>query len=785
MIDGKPTIVLSYSNRFVDEVAKPIAEGLEEYGFRTVLVGEEPLPDGVDSNPNSKVEWFFKHSDMAVFLATPDDRLESGEVHTRPNIIDEHRLGQQLAHLSHRLLVFKADEVKLPSNINPVHERLPMDDPAWIVGKAVAQAQVWGVLPPAAPTEPTETNVGSSTEATVGRVGLGPDDPDATEQARNALSAAMDGLGGQSVSYRTLRRAELAIAGTGTGSDTLGVHLANSLFAARHEICVRPDERLLLFRTYLANRDSDNVPGIFWIKDVPHRRMLSTLYELAQDDSDTEVKRSALEILGRLGYPRSATDARALVTPFLSDDDFQMRWAGIAYVRRLGSRSLRDLLDSPELLAHDRHSASQAAALMDVRQRPSDVLDRYITDAYVRDKKVEDSLLREARRIGRARVLEAMRSGVKDVRRFGIRLAAAKGDLSKYPLTALITSDRSPEVRMAAIEAMLDADEKVTLDLFNRATDRRDDDLAGAIWGEPSDRAAVRVMKRLDPAELAAKVTWMDSKGAEAYEALGTADTQWMQENVRRDLRSDFSRLKNAARMEMHATLLSAAEAQVGRTLNATEKATLADVVAERMHEWLAPEKLGDFLTGQFRCAALRVLTVAGKPSDVEFARRFKGTDNPRLRVAVLGLLERFGTAHDSDTALALSDALHGETDRLRAAELAFRLAYKKDKLLVLKRLSADPRTAGWAVARLPEVDDGYEEAWKLLRADRPETRLEATRIFWDAVKPSKTDEVLSLYMRGYHYYNVVRAVDRRLYSPDWLIDGLADEAESAARDSA
>ena len=135
MLDGKPTIVLSYSTAFQNAVAIPVGAQLEQHGFRTVLVGEEPLPPDCESNPNAKVEWFFIHSDMAVFLATPDDRLESGEVHTRSNIIDEHRLGQSLPHLHHRVLVFKASEVKLPSNINPAYEQLPLDDPDWIVGK--------------------------------------------------------------------------------------------------------------------------------------------------------------------------------------------------------------------------------------------------------------------------------------------------------------------------------------------------------------------------------------------------------------------------------------------------------------------------------------------------------------------------------------------------------------------------------------------------------------------------------------------------------------------------
>jgi hypothetical protein len=80
VIDGKPTILISYSVLFQDELARTLAKLLDPFGFRTVLVGDEPLPPGIDSNPNSKVEWFFRNANMAVFLATPDDRLQSGVI---------------------------------------------------------------------------------------------------------------------------------------------------------------------------------------------------------------------------------------------------------------------------------------------------------------------------------------------------------------------------------------------------------------------------------------------------------------------------------------------------------------------------------------------------------------------------------------------------------------------------------------------------------------------------------------------------------------------------------
>ena len=230
------------------------------------MVGEEPLPPHVESTPNSKVEWFFHHADMAVFLATPDDQLSSGEVYTRQNIIDEHRLGQQLPHLNQRLLVFKAEEVQLPSNINPVYARLPLNDPDWIVGKVVEQARVWGVLPAAASLGESAQPASSEEEALPVTLSSGEDSSE-TAEAIASLRHALDALGGAETMPDHLRRAELALAGlTGdSGSaDTLGVHLANHLFARRHQTHPRRSEMVLLLRTFLRHRRDDNVPGVFW-----------------------------------------------------------------------------------------------------------------------------------------------------------------------------------------------------------------------------------------------------------------------------------------------------------------------------------------------------------------------------------------------------------------------------------------------------------------------------------------------------------------------------------------
>jgi Predicted nucleotide-binding protein containing TIR-like domain len=777
VLDGKATIVLSHSVGFQEQIADPVARRLEQHGLRTVRVGEEPLPPHVDSDPNTKVEWFFLHADMAVFLATPDDKLESGEVHTRQNIIDEHRLGQQLPHIRHRLLVFKAEEVTLPSNINPVYEPLPLEDPDWIVEKIVAQARNWGVLPARVAGESdsiTESSDEGTASAAIPAAGNG----EATAESIAALNHAAKALGGAGRNRLLLRRAELSVAGLSAAAgdaDTLGVHLANSLFAYRHEIHPRRDERQLLIRTYLRHSLEDNVPGIFWLKDLGRRQVVELLTAFAQDDGNVQVRAQALKMLGSLGAPSSVEEARRLISSSLASDDSNLRWAALDYVALRRDARLCDVLNDARLLERDRHRVSRTLALLDLPRRPSVVMERFVEDAYVRSPEVQTELLVAARRVRREAVIEALGSSVVEVRLLGIRMAGLKGMMSLGLALHIIELDRSSRVRVAAVRELIAGEERVDLALLDRAANKRDDDLPEVGIFDEERALSLEICLRLPQEDLRKGIRWRSMHGPACYEALGLRDERWAETHVRRDLRSDFAAQKTAGRDETLAFMAAEHKASTGRALTEQDQNIIVEAVEEHWKEWISDAKLGRFITRQFQRAGLRILVTHGRARDVEFAREFARSEDHDLRVEALRLFERFGTARDSATALMLVEQLYSDEHRQRAAELALRLAYKKDKLDVLATLRESRSVRTWAVEQLAEVEGGLDEASKLLDSDVAELRLAAAKVIWDAVDSERADGLLSIYMRGQHFYNVVRAIDRRLYAPDWLRDALAD----------
>ena len=776
MLEGKPAIVLSYSVRYRDTVAKPVAEGLALHGFRPVLVGEEPLPPGIDSTPNDKVQWFFHHADMAVFLATPDDRLESGQIQTRLNIIDEHRLGQQLDHLRRKLLVFKAPDVALPSNINPVYERLPLDDPQWIVGRIVEQARIWGVLPTEPPVERARSPQSSQEAATAALVPDAGDASDtATAQAADALRRAIGQLHAQPGELEALQRAELAIAGLiaeNGAADTLGVHLANSVFALRHELCLRQGERQLLIRTYLQHARDRNVPGIVWLKDMSRRSVIELLTTLVRDDIDEEVKAQALGLLGRLGAPTSSADARLLLLPFLMGDAPRLRSAALEYLRDRGDAGLRDLLEDPGLLERDRAGASETAALLDLARHPGNVMERYMEDAYVRGSGVEEGLMTAASRIGRAAVGRALRSPVRKVRQLGLRLAAEKRCMSRTVAQELMATEKSPWMRLQILRSLNASGEPIDYALLDRAARKRDDDIVDAAAFDEERALELDVALRTPLERLEAELSWSSVRGPGMYEALGRRDSTWAEQHVRRDLRTDFVRLREAGRRRWLADATTEAEANAGRPLTAREREDIADAIDKEWASFVS-EPVGSFILRMFRRAALRVLVVRG------MAATFASRAASRTTATARSVRKRSASSTASGRRMtqrpsSSSSATPTTTRTLRrAAATALRLAYKKDKLAVLVKLIEDRRLGVWAVECLAGVPGGIEVAGDLLGAEDADVRLAAAEVVWTHVDPDLADGLLSVYMEHMHFYNVVRKVDELLYAPRWLRSAL------------
>lgn len=146
MIAGKPTVFLSCSEKYKKSVAMSLQGMLKDRGIHAVIVSQVPHPRGIEWDPDAKVQWYLEGSEALIALCTPDDTLDNGTVTCRQNIIDEIRHARELRHLRNKIMVLKAAQVQLPSNINPTYEALDPHDVGIVLPVVLAQLTEWGVL---------------------------------------------------------------------------------------------------------------------------------------------------------------------------------------------------------------------------------------------------------------------------------------------------------------------------------------------------------------------------------------------------------------------------------------------------------------------------------------------------------------------------------------------------------------------------------------------------------------------------------------------------------------
>lgn len=89
MIDGRPAVFVSCSERFREGVADRLKTALMELGLYAVIVTEEQRLPSRAWEPESKVESYLLSCDAFVALVTPDEELADGRFRCKPNVVDE------------------------------------------------------------------------------------------------------------------------------------------------------------------------------------------------------------------------------------------------------------------------------------------------------------------------------------------------------------------------------------------------------------------------------------------------------------------------------------------------------------------------------------------------------------------------------------------------------------------------------------------------------------------------------------------------------------------------
>ncbi len=155
MISGRPAVFISCSERYREDVALPVREALKALGICGVIVSDEARLPQRAWDPEAKVESYLRSCDAFVALVTPDEKLANGGYRCRSNIPDEVGRARQDPRLAEHMIIVKARNVSLWSNINPTYDMLDVQDVRPAIQAIVGQLRAWDLVPSQQTLPPT------------------------------------------------------------------------------------------------------------------------------------------------------------------------------------------------------------------------------------------------------------------------------------------------------------------------------------------------------------------------------------------------------------------------------------------------------------------------------------------------------------------------------------------------------------------------------------------------------------------------------------------------------
>jgi hypothetical protein len=773
MLGAKPTVFVSHSEKFKEDIALPFRVHAESLGMNVILVSEMPTPEHGAAEPDAKVDYYLDRADMFVALMTPDDRTDSGEIHARPNVTDEITRARMRSHLRPRVQVFKASDVDLHSNINPTYEALDLSDVCSIFPVFERQARAWEILAPDRPEDP---------QSAVGPIG--PSDPaleGSTRASQGALGQAVeaiDGLkailidpsfSGGSGSPAPVARAHLSASvalAAARSTSPFGVHELNGLYRERELLDLTGEEERFLLRTVLLYSTNENAPGWYWLRRWSAVSLYEFVLGLALGDPDASVRSQSLKILA--GAPRKIRrrELRALMEAGVGRDEEQsVRVAGLDLLAKRGDtrllKELGDVLDTPggpeaTLVVRAKHAP--VAALRELLKRPS-----------MHSSEVEGALLGNARKLPVTLLRQGLRSDYPVIRRLSVRALDRSSRFRKEDALTLITGELPAVERMEALKVAL----RRGWVLDNSVLDAAIKD-AEFPFGEV-DELRIEFYSKRSREELLKDLTWIGDRSWTVYAALGLEHFNDFADRLRDDLDSDFKSLRDEYRRNIEAVIQGGVEEKIHQLALADQPdpAVVKALVSERMDDFFKDfDSLESFTIRRFRIAALRALVAHGQGKDAAYARRFIGAGDRDVTNECVRLLARVGTGEDVGVLIEAAENLYAD-DSVRAAGAA--LAVSENVIDAVAAL-IDTGASGLikvAVAALKDVP--LEEATRIvlpmLNSKDEGVRRAGIDLLSRRLDRVQARNLIDFYIErsGYYYYNVILRLDRLLYAPAWI----------------
>ena len=547
----------------------------------------------------------------------------------------------------------------------------------------------------------------------------------------------------------------------------LSNHAVNTAYAFRDRITLTEFEKIHLF-TSMIREGNRHTPGWFWVRDGGSVGIFERLYTLATEDHEPDTRKAAVEYLTKqrkIAVLGRTADEVAL--KFLQDNSEDVKRVAIEYAATLGSdaliQKLEELRGDPTLTME----ADSAVASIKVRTNPREEVLELLRSGTEAAGVVMEALRPAARELDEAWLCKALKHAHPDVRHVGATALLERGLISEWTAKELV-EDRSRDVVAVGIQALIERGEAPSAERIGELLDGSDTG-SSSTSGLERDKLVQKSFEKMSSEELNRQVGWLSVDGPAAYEVVGKREFAERASDIRRDLETRFTGLKERDIEALRKVVLEGVREGLGNRVDEAAKA-VAEEAAESTFKELVSKwaKLDGFVNGRFAAAGLRVLEECGNRGDLELARFYTESEEEEVRGVVVELLRKWGNGSDVEWLVASAKASIGAMSE-KAGRAAIELSGNSRQLVGRFLCSESPGLAEAALGML-EADGSLElpeECEQLLETDSPMVRSGLTRILVGRWNRNDVRDLLDRYIgRGIYYYDVVAALDRALYGP-------------------
>lgn len=537
--------------------------------------------------------------------------------------------------------------------------------------------------------------------------------------------------------------------------EILGVHEINLAYKSRNEWNLSDEEKWLIFRSMISEIDSNVRPGWFWFRDWKIERIDNVLCYLALEDSNTDVRRSAISILTDTKFKTS----KDFLSKGLNDDNKDIVLEFIKLLRASESLENIDLLSS--LSSNSEQSLREAAITAKIEimylYKPDEAFRELIKYGTIIPKLIQNTITNVNLKVDDDILISAIRQADTPIRKLSAQYLLNTNKLTKEVCYELI-KDTSLVVRKYGLIGLINLGEDLEVDYIKKILPKKETMTSGptlasfylsGLLGQETvsyHEIIPLLLRKRRPDELLSLIDFYNVYSYEAYRILAEDHFDFVEARIRSDLDQKFDSLKQDSDSK-------------SRTKYGNETDTIIAV-------W--KKDMVDFVRDSHISAALAGLAKNGKPDDVKYARIFLGSTVHNLgdKESIM-LMAKFGDSTDSEKLLNYTKSTYGNLKKM-AVEAALKLSTGLSDVLKECIRSNDYEIVKVAAKELMEINtvDCIQLAKELLLNEKDGIRLLGVGVLVKRGTNEQLEDILDEYLsRNSYYYNVVTSLDQGLYA--------------------